>query len=95
MPSHYNDPMAIYGQPTQPLCAHLVPKAYIPGYLWTDQEEWEKEQDHKARLREALKTLEKQGQSIFAWEPIAVFLVVFVAYLGVLWVCAMASSAWQ
>lgn len=82
MSSPYNDPAfsALHSQPTQPLRAYLVPKAYLPGYLWTDQEEWEQEQANKAHLREALKTLEKQGQSIFAWQPIVVFLVVFVAY---------------
>lgn len=80
MSSPYNDPLTFHDHPTQPLRAYLVPKAYLPGYLWSDQEDWEEEQDHKARLREALKTLERQEQSIFAWQPIVVFLVVFVSY---------------
>lgn len=94
MSSPYHDPsMAIYGHPTQPMRAHLVPKAYIPGYLWSDQEDWEEEQANKARLREALKTLEKQGESAFAWQPIVVFMLVFAAYatLG----CVLASVVGQ
>ena len=95
MSSPYNDPAfsALHSQPTQPLRAYLVPKAYLPGYLWSDQEDWEEEQDHKARLREALKTLERQEQSIFAWQPVVVFLVVFVAY-GLLG-CFLASIMGQ
>lgn len=100
MSTPYNDPTeyisAIHSQPTQPLRAHLVPKAYVPGYLWSDQEEWEQEQANKARPRETLQALESQRESLFAWEPIIIFVMVFVSYLGVLWVCAMyASNAWQ
>lgn len=93
MSSPCNDPLAFHDHPTQPLRAYLVPKAYLPGYLWTDQEEWEQEQANKARLREALKTLEKQGESVFAWQPVVVFLVVFAAY-GLLG-CFLASIMGQ
>lgn len=94
MSSSYNDPLTFHDHPTQPLRAyHLVPNAYLPGYLWTGQEDWEEEQANKARLREALKTLERQEQSIFAWQPIVVFLVVFVAY-GLLG-CFLASIMGQ
>lgn len=79
--SHYNKPSTtLHSQPTQPLrVPYLIPK-YPKNYLWADQEEWEEEQDHKACLQEALKTLEKQGQSIVAWQPIVIFFVVLVAH---------------
>ena len=62
-----------YNEPTQ-----VIP-AFVPGYLWADQEE------DPIMGKETRRSMVEPRESVIAWPPIAIFLAVFAIYAVALW----------